>query len=231
MPKRTLQTLAGRIENLEQTTTEQKQRSRDKARALQATSNPWDWCTKHTKTYNEHWVEEGRPSPYEPFPPDEYFRDLWDVFELEHITFIEKSRDLMASWACVAFFTLQAMREAERGVIFQTQKLEKAIDLINYAKCLYRNQADYLKDAFPLAKPLESQPRDRLEFARGGYVLGIPGGADQLRGHHPWGYFNDEFNGRTGMVRRCSTRHHPERRRLKRRPLVSGVYVRACARR
>jgi hypothetical protein len=192
MSKQTLQTLSERIEKLEQTTTEQEQRSRDKARALEATSNPWDWCTKHTKTYNEHWVEEGRPSPYEPFPPYEYFRDLWDIFDLERITFIEKSRDMMASWTCVAYFTLHAMREAERGVIFQTQKLEKAIDLVNYAKCLYRNQADYLKDAFPLAKPLESQPRDCLEFASGGYVLGIPGGADQLRGHHPWGYFNDE---------------------------------------
>ena len=79
-----------------------------------------------------------------------------------------------------------------RGVILQTQKYEKVIRLVDYAKCLYRRQPDWLRNAFPLAKPIDSQPKDRLEFASGSYVLGIPGGADQLRGYHPWGYFNDE---------------------------------------
>jgi hypothetical protein len=50
---------------------------------------------------------------------------------------------------------------------------------------LYRRQPDWLRNAFPLAKPIDSQPKDRLEFASGSYVLGIPGGADQLRGYHP----------------------------------------------
>jgi hypothetical protein len=72
-----------------------------------------------------------------------------------------------------------------RGVIFQTQKYEKVIRLVDYAKCLYRRQPDWLRNAFPLAKPIDSQPKDRLEFASGSYVLGIPGGADQLRGYHP----------------------------------------------
>ena len=147
---------------------------------------------RYTETYNEHWVEEGRPSPYEPFPPYDYFRGLFDGLDLEPVVWIEKSRDMMISWACVAYLTRHAITVPERGVIFQTQKLDKAIDLIDYAKCLYRRQADYIKKAFPLAKPLDSQPRNRLEFADGGYILGIPGGANQLRGHHPWGYFNDE---------------------------------------
>jgi hypothetical protein len=112
--------------------------------------------------------------------------DIW------RIMFIEKSRDMMVSWACVAYFTLQAMTVPERGVIFQTQKLAKAIDLLNYAKCLYSRQPEWLKNFFPLAKPLKKQAANRLEFANGSYILGIPGGANQLRGHHPWGYFNDE---------------------------------------
>ncbi|MFY9680831.1 MAG: hypothetical protein WAK70_03280, partial [Candidatus Sulfotelmatobacter sp.] len=28
--------------------------------------------------------------------------------------------------------------------------------------------------------------------ADGGYVVGIPGGADQMRSYHPWGVLNDE---------------------------------------
>ena len=143
------------------------------------------WVTQYTQTFNEHWIEEGRPSPYEPFPDLPYLKPVFEIMDLKRIVWIEKSRDMMISWACVAYLTLHAMRVAERGVIFQTQKYEKAIDLVNYAKCLYRRQAPWLKDIFPLAKPLDSQPQDRLEFASGGYVLGIPGGADQIRGHHP----------------------------------------------
>ena len=180
------------LERLEQTAKDKRERAGAKERALAATSDTFEWVTNHTETYNEHWVEEGRPSPYEPFPPYDYFRGLFDGLDLEPVVWIEKSRDMMISWACVAYLTRHAITVPERGVIFQTQKLDKAIDLIDYAKCLYRHQAEYIKKAFPLAKPLDSQPRNRLEFADGGYILGIPGGANQLRGHHPWGYFNDE---------------------------------------
>ncbi len=40
--------------------------------------------------------------------------------------------------------------------------------------------------------PLDQQPADRLDFANGSYILGIPGGANQIRSYHPWGYLNDE---------------------------------------
>ena len=38
-----------------------------------------------------------------------------------------------------------------------------------------------------------SPSRDHeLNFANGSYIIGIPGGADQIRSYHPWGYLNDE---------------------------------------
>jgi len=158
-----------------------------------ATSSPYVKATEYTETFNEHWVEEGRPSPYEPFPSDRRLLEvIFDVIELERIVFIEKSRDLMVSWACVAYFTLQVMRTSRSSALFQTQKYDKVVQLIEYAKCLYRRQPDWLKEAFPLAKPIDRQPKNCLEFAHGGYILGIPGGANQLRGYHPWGYLNDE---------------------------------------
>src|SRR5271163_3739534 len=66
----------------------------------EATRDPFVWVTEHTKTYNEHWKTEGRPSSSEHFPKLEYFRVLFNVFDLEEITWIEKSRDMMVSWAC-----------------------------------------------------------------------------------------------------------------------------------
>ena len=162
------------------------------ARAEEETRDPYFWVTERTETYNEHWVEEKRPSPYEKFPAYDYFRDLFQIFEAEHITWIEKSRDLMVSWACVAYLTLNAMRVPHRGVLFQTQKDDKVIQLVEYAKCLYRRQPQWLQDAYPLTKPVDQQPEHSLSFARGGYIVGIPGGADQIRSYHPWGYLNDE---------------------------------------
>jgi hypothetical protein len=36
-------------------------------------------------------------------------------------------------------------------------KYDKAVELVDYAKCLYRRQPGWLKNAFPLVKPLERQ--------------------------------------------------------------------------
>jgi hypothetical protein len=164
-------------------------------RVQAAIADPYIWATQFTKTYNPHWMEEGRPSPYEPFPPFEEYPHILDLFEAfadERIHFIEKSRDMMISWACVAYFTLEAMRVPERQIIFQTQKKDKVQELIDYAKCLYVHQPKWLRDAFPLSKPLRLQSKLSLDFAHGGGILGLPAGADQIRSYHPWGYFLDE---------------------------------------
>jgi hypothetical protein len=181
-----------RLEKLRAALAKRKQLSNNAPRVKEATSDTYRWVTQHTKTYNEHWQEEGRPSPYEPFPQEEHFRDLFEAFDLERIVWIEKSRDLMVSWACVAYFTLHAMIVPQRGVLFQTQKAAKVVQLINYAKCLYEHQDECVKAAFPLSKGMRAQPKDSLTFAHGGYLRGLPGGADQIRSYHPWGYLNDE---------------------------------------
>jgi len=164
-------------------------------RVREAVGDPYVWATSFTKTYNPHWLEQGRPSAYEPFPSYEEYPHLCDLFEmlpLERILFLEKSRDMMISWGCVAYFTWEAMRVPERRILFQTQKKDKAKELIDYAKCLYDNQPSWLKEAFPLSKPLRQQSALSLEFAHSGSILGLPAGADQIRSYHPWGYFLDE---------------------------------------
>jgi len=169
-----------------------KQQSSNDTRIQEATRDTYVWVTEYTETYNEHWVEEKRSGPYEHFPKKSYFHSIFDLFYLEPIVWIEKSRDLMVSWACVAYLTLNAMRVAHRGVILQTQKDDKVIQLVDYAKCLYQRQPEWLRSYYPLEKPVDQQPRHSLTFANGSYIVGIPGGADQIRSYHPWGYLNDE---------------------------------------
>jgi hypothetical protein len=108
------------------------------------------------------------------------------------VVWVEKSRDLMISWGCVAYLTLQAMKMPYCGVLFQAQNDKKVIQLVDYAKCMWRNSDERIKRSFPLAKALERQADHELNFANGSYILGLPGGADQIRSYHPWGYLNDE---------------------------------------
>jgi len=176
----------------EQDTRNRTQSACDKLRIQEIKQDPFLWVTEYTQTYNEHWIEEGRASPYEPFPAWPYVDELFLLLLLCRILWNEKSRDMMITWVCVAFFMHQAMTVPERGVLMQTQKADKAKQLIKYAKCLYRRQPQWLQDAFPLAKPIDSQSDLSLTFAHGGHMIGIPGGADQIRSYHPWGYLNDE---------------------------------------
>jgi len=150
--------------------------------------------TRFTQTYNEHWAEEGRQSPYEPFPRWPYIADMFDFISDpdERVVWIEKSRDMMVTWIAVAYLTLQAMTVPKRGILAQTQKEKKAGQLVDYAKCLYERQPKWLRAAFPLAKPIAEMSALELRFANGSYFVGIPGGADQIRSYHPWGYLNDE---------------------------------------
>jgi len=166
------------------------QRPSNDSRIRAAIRDPFEWVTDYTKTWNEHWQEEGRPSPYEPFPRWPYISDLFDFLKSERIVWLEKSRDMMASWGCVGYLTFEAMTVRERGVLLQTQKEDKVKQLLRYVKCLYEHQPAWLKKAYPLAK--RGQSDLSLVFAHGGRIIGIPGGANQIRSYHPWGYLNDE---------------------------------------
>jgi len=44
---------------------------------------------------------------------------------------------MMLSWLCVGFFTHSAMTNDQREVLFQSQKEDKAAELVDYAKTLY----------------------------------------------------------------------------------------------
>src|SRR5690348_16376877 len=87
------------------------------------TSDTFTWVTQGAKTWNDHWIEERQPNPYEHFPTHAYLQDIFDVLESdERVVWFEKSRDMMLSWATVAYLTLAAMRTPHRGVLFHTQK-------------------------------------------------------------------------------------------------------------
>lgn len=159
-----------------------------------AMASPQTWLLKHTRTFNEHWADEGMESPEEPFPDFPYLPLILEVIAdpNEKIICIEKSRDMMASWICVGYFTYMAEKRPRTQCVFQSQEEEKAFQLIDYAKQLWRSQPKYLRDAYPLAKDVDDFAKGEMIFAHGSELFAIAGGAHKLRSYHPWGYLNDE---------------------------------------
>jgi transposase-like protein len=155
-------------------------------------ADPLIWMQQHTETKDSHWREHGFDSPYQRFPDLPYFRPLVEGFQREPVAFVAKSRNMLLSWLFTGLFTHAAMTVAGIEVRFQSQKEEKAFELVDYAKTLYDRQHPELKEAFPLAKELKLLADGELLFANGSRIVGIPGGADQIRSHHPWGLLMDE---------------------------------------
>ncbi len=162
----------------------------DDPKLREMVADPLIWLQGHTKTKDSHWREAGATSCYRSFPDKPYFRCLVEAFQSEPVLFVEKSRDMMLSWLCVGLFTHAVMTIPGIEVLFQSQKEEKAFELVGYAKTLYQKQDEMIRKAYPLKK--WKQPAGILEFAHGSRIIGIPGGGDQIRSYHPWGLFQDE---------------------------------------
>lgn len=177
---------------------------------IQAIRDPYLWATQYTETYNPHWVEEGRKGPYEKFPSFEEYPHLCDLFQIleaERIHFIEKSRDMMVTWACVALPDQQghgaagarsAVSDAE-GKEGQTAHQVRALPprrrrVRHSRRCRpdpqlspYDRQPQWLKDAFPLARH-QSDMHLGFAHARGG-TLPIDGMAidyQRTKREHTW---------------------------------------------
>ena len=192
-----VQTVRAEDAKIEKATVQAERRREDEIRRTEdrvhrMTRDPLIWLQKYTETRDSHWREQGANSPYRPFPDYPYFRPLMDGFIGDQHVFIGKSRNMMLSWLCVGFFTHAAMTTKGIDILFQSQKEDKAFELVDYAKTLYDCQYPELQEAFPLAKKLKNMADGELLFENGSRILGIPGGADQIRSYHPWGLLMDE---------------------------------------
>jgi len=119
--------------------------------------DPLYWAQNYSATENPHWEKQGVPF-IAPFPNKSYFRPLFNEFaKLKHrtppILFIPKSREMITSWSLMCYGTHRA-QWSKAEVVVQTSKEEKAGRLVEYAKILYRNQPEWLRNGIHCpAKP------------------------------------------------------------------------------
>jgi len=145
------------------------------------------WLTRYTATEDLHWLAKGTP-PVAPFPVKEYFAVvLREILESPRI-FIPKSREMMTSWLVCGYIAWMCQWYPYIEWILQTEKEEKAIELVNYCRILYQRQEPWMKSR---VKVVGDNVRS-LTLSNGSCIFGIPKGANQVRLFHPYGYMMDE---------------------------------------
>jgi hypothetical protein len=147
---------------------------------------PLLWLTQYTNTEDTHWLDKGTPFR-QPFPAKSYLECVMKYLLTERSVFLPKSREMMMSWTVSGYIAWMCQWYPVFWVA-QTGKEDKVAELIQYARTLVNNQPDWMKRKNPLVVDNELE----LKWASGGRFLGVPKGEDQIRIHHPYGYFQDE---------------------------------------
>jgi hypothetical protein len=131
-----------------------------------------------------------------PFPTREEKIYLWnvlDTFLSEPLILIEKSRQLMITWACCIYALWLAKYQKNRMIFIQSRKEENAANLVYNAE---PNQAriSFLEWNLPSEMRSKVIPSyGKLIFTEtGSTIWGIPEGGDQIRSYVPSLVVSDE---------------------------------------
>lgn len=148
---------------------------------------PLLWLTKHTATEDEHWLHKGS-QPVAPFPAKEYLRVTMHYLLTTDTLFILKSRELMSSWLCCGYLSWMCQWLPHIFAIVQTEKEDKATQLITYCRILFDRQPDWMKARNPVIVSNSVE----LKRQNGSHILAVPAGENQVRLFHPTIYLQDE---------------------------------------
>lgn len=138
----------------------------------------------------DRFEELPRERPFTVFP---YIPPIVKYWQREKIVFIEKSRDMMATWLVVALYTWDTIFHRNRENIFQSDDASKTMELVERAFFIWDHQPKFLKSVHP-AVFTSGQTRSGILRvpSLGSTILGFPQGPDQIRQYHPSGIFVDE---------------------------------------
>lgn len=76
--------------------------------------------------------------------------------------------------------------------MFQSQDEDRSLHDIENCRTLWNNSTPRLKQKWPLLKPMDQQPMNRLRFKNGSELVGIVGDPRKIKSEHPTIYIQDE---------------------------------------
>lgn len=123
----------------------------------------------------------------------EYVRPVARAWMSEPFMCIEKSRDMMATWMVVAFYTWETIFHEGRQNFFQSEDASKTYELVRRANFIYEHQPKWLRDQVTFRFTKGSSKAGLFEcIDRHSSIEGFAQGGDQIRQYHPSGLFLDE---------------------------------------
>jgi len=144
--------------------------------------NSLEWMMHHTKTRDD----QDPNHPYKPFPKRDYLRALHKIWVREPFMFVEKSRTMMASWWAAAETLHYGMTHQPSVIVYWAQDEDRALALLDYAKCLYGQQEAIFRDIFPPKRAIDRQSYNSLQLKDGAEFVALPGkDPDKIRSLHP----------------------------------------------
>ena len=128
-----------------------------------------------------------------PFPLQDYMLPIIEAWQNEQYLFVQKSRDMVATWTIVMLYSWDTFFHHGRQNIFQSETASKTFDLVRRSWQIYKHQPAWLKNVYP-ARPGAGTTKSgvvRIDTLNS-EIMGFPQGADQVRQYHPSGIFLDE---------------------------------------
>lgn len=110
-----------------------------------AKKDPYFFLTRFCYTLDEHDTN----SPRKLIPKKEYVRDLCDLFVVEDLLLVEKSRQMMVSWVFAGLALWFTMFRPATKTFVMSKKEKDADALIDRIKSIYERLPKKLKDEFP----------------------------------------------------------------------------------
>jgi hypothetical protein len=149
------------------------------------------WMCKWTKTRDD----QDQQRPYKPLPNKPYFHVLHADWLCERVLYVEKSRSMITSWWAAGEALHQVMTHQPSKAIFWAQDEDRAVVLRDYVWTLYEQQAQVLRDLYPVPRPRIKQSYDKMQLTAGGLLIALPGkDPDKIRSEHPTLLVMDEAN-------------------------------------
>jgi hypothetical protein len=129
-----------------------------------------------------------RPFPY--YLP--YIKPIAETWLTEQIVCIPKSRDMVATWQVVAYYTWDTYFHPGRQNFFQSEKAGKAKALVRRAEFIIKQMPEFLRLHKAVFGVGEANSGQLIIPAVESEIIGLPQGPDQIRMHHPSGVYLDE---------------------------------------
>jgi phage FluMu gp28-like protein len=136
--------------------------------------DPYYFLTRFCYTLDEHDPQ----NPHKLIPKKEYIRDVCDVFQIESLIAIEKSRQMLVSWVLMALGLWYTMFKDGCRTFIMSKKEKDANAMIDRIKIIYERLPDDLKNRHPADEFKYLQ----LSWAKNNSIIqGVPQGPDQVR--------------------------------------------------